>query len=68
MWCYRFLWERHSAICLAEAAFEAVYYKGPWPFINRAWGKAAWHQMDESDQGIDLLDDEASEAICQHGL
>merc|ERR1712079_375534 len=21
------------------AAFQAVYYKGPWPFINRAWGK-----------------------------
>jgi len=25
---------------IAEAAFQAVYYKGPWPFINRAWGKA----------------------------
>lgn len=47
-----------------EAAFQAVYYKGPWPFINRAWGKAAWHRIRWPGRGmnrtrvvIDLLHD-----------
>ena len=38
--------ETMSLALRAEAAFEAVYYKGPWPFINRAWGKVPW-QLDE---------------------
>ena len=33
---------RAKNTAIAEAAFQAVYYKGPWPFINRAWGKAPW--------------------------
>lgn len=54
-----------------EAAFQAVYYKGPWPFINRAWGKAAWHRIRWAVRGmnrtravIDLLHD-GGEALAR---